>query len=827
MQPGSITDVNRTVPSELLDGRDSLRLVKIRLALTLLAVAILPFAAVAPIARAVLDDSRTGLEQRLAAESEHAAAEVRRELAGISESMEQLAAADVTAAAVGLAAGDPATEPAAAQLRALIERPSSVVAGVAIADASGTFHVRVGDGAASVAGPPATNEAEMHLVPGGGGASALEIAVAIPGAIDGPSTGWIATSISLQGLLSWASPNAAAAGRSVEIVDADGQVLAMLGPDTGINLPGTVIDMAANGSEMSAGVAPLGLSQLDAWQVVARAPLPVTSIPFPAVAALGGLLGLLVGFILWMARQILRPAAELEAQHTRLHDLYQTARDAALRDSLTGLGNHRAFQEEVSRLVDQARRYGTPFSLILLDIDEFKRVNDTRGHATGDELLAEVGSLIRATVRQADAGYRIGGDEFAILLPRTDCDGAEFTARRLLSRGLEERRGGRYRAPISFSAGVTACPQFGMTRLELTAQADAALYRGKRAGRTVVSSFDPEIDREHVDDGMRSELSTAVAAVIDAGKLSAVYQPIVQLSTGQILGYEGLVRVGPETGFPHTGALFDAAEVAGRVLDLDRTALDSVLRGAGSVPVNTMISLNVSPRSFEVPEFNATVFLAIIRRHGVAPNRVLLELTERDAIRDPDRLRAAILELQAAGVRIAADDVGAGNAGLRLLSQFRFDVVKIDLSLVQGGAIDDQTLPVIASLVQLARQWGALTIAEGVETEAQLQMIRQLDIDAGQGYLLGRPGPILATDRVDLDALGAVAEAGPGPSLASLGITIGTRAAAKRVRGADATAARLGSASATAVLEAPPAPPPVLTAAAIIARGAPNPFARG
>ena len=185
---------------------------------------------------------------------------------------------------------------------------------------------------------------------------------------------------------------------------------------------------------------------------------------------------------------------------------------------------------------------------------------------------------------------------------------------------------------------------------------------------------------------MRAELSAAVSAVIESGGLSPVYQPIVHLPTGRILGYEGLVRVSPDSGFPHTGALFDAAEVAGRVLELDRAALDAVLRGAHGLAEQTILSLNVSPRSFEAPEFNATVVLAILRRHGVSPDRVLLELTERDAIRDPDRLRTAIHQLQDAGVRVAADDVGAGNAGLRLLSQFRFDAVKIDLSLVQGGA---------------------------------------------------------------------------------------------------------------------------------------------
>ena len=297
---------------------------------------------------------------------------------------------------------------------------------------------------------------------------------------------------------------------------------------------------------------------------------------------------LLIVFTMWMARQILRPAAQLEASRSRLRELYETAREAALRDSLTGLGNHRSFQEAVARMVEGARRYGTEFSLVLIDIDEFKRINDTRGHAVGDQLLAEVGELISATIRRHDAAFRVGGDEFALLLPHTDAGGAIVLARRLLARGLEDRARGNYRAPISFSAGVTACPEFGTTRLELTAQADAALYRGKRTGRTVVTIYDPEKDHGHVDEGMRAELSSAISAVIEAGALTPVYQPIVELATGRVIGYEGLVRVPKESTFAHTGALFDAAEVAGRVHDLDRAALDVVLRGARDLAENVL-----------------------------------------------------------------------------------------------------------------------------------------------------------------------------------------------------------------------------------------------
>ena len=267
-----------------------------------------------------------------------------------------------------------------------------------------------------------------------------------------------------------------------------------------------------------------------------------------------------------------------------------------------------------------------------------------------------------------------------------------------------------------------------------------------------MSIYDPENDHGHVDEGMRAELSSAITAVIESGTLTPVYQPIVELATGEVIGYEGLVRVPKESTFAHAGALFDAAEVAGRVHDLDRAALDVVLRGAADLDQAVSLSVNVSPRTLEAPEFSSTAFLSILRRHGMSPDRVVLELTEREAIRDPERLRTVLMAIQDAGVRLAADDVGAGNAGLRLLSQFRFDVVKIDLSLVQRGT-NDQTQSILRSIVEVAERMGARTIAEGIETSGQLRTARRLGITGGQGYLLGRPGPERDLTWVDIEAL--------------------------------------------------------------------------
>jgi diguanylate cyclase (GGDEF)-like protein len=499
----------------------------------------------------------------------------------------------------------------------------------------------------------------------------------------------------------------------------------------------------------AAAVLPMALGFV-LLRVVALGPNGLEPVHLAALAAIGALL---VALTRWMTHQILRPADELAASRSRLHRAYEEVREFALVDGLTGLGNHRSFQEEFESLLDQARRYGHELSLVLLDIDEFKHVNDAQGHATGDELLAEVGRLLRQEIRRADRGFRIGGDEFAILLSHTGAAGAAQQARRILASGLAVRPAAGYARPISFSAGVASYPQHATTREQLQLYADSALYRGKRSGRTAITIVDPALDSEHVDEQKRAALSAAISAVIAERALRPVYQPLVHLESGRVLGYEGLVRPMPGSPFAGPGALFVAADVGGRIIDLDLACLATVIGGATAIPAPLGVALNVSPRTLEAPEFGAARLVNMLHDAGVAPDRVILEVTERDVIHDVARVVEVLERCRAAGIRIAADDVGAGNAGLRLLSQFRFDVVKIDLSLVQAGTGREAIRAVLPTLVDLGRRWGALVVAEGVETQAHLSMIMELGIEAGQGYLLGRPGDRVDLERIDVKAL--------------------------------------------------------------------------
>src|SRR4029079_1531997 len=173
-------------------------------------------------------------------------------------------------------------------------------------------------------------------------------------------------------------------------------------------------------------------------------------------------------------------------------------------------------------------------------------------------------------------------------------------------------------------------------------------------------------------------------------------------------------------------------------VELDLACLHAVVAGARQMPTEQMLTINISPRTIEAPHFSADALMALLGRYSIAPNRVVVELTEREKVEDLNRLQANLGALQRHGLRIAADDVGAGNAGLRLLSQVRFDIVKIDLSLVQEGAQRDSSRAVLRALLDLAGRQGAVAIAEGVETAEQLRMLRELQISTGQGYLLGR-----------------------------------------------------------------------------------------
>ena len=493
--------------------------------------------------------------------------------------------------------------------------------------------------------------------------------------------------------------------------------------------------------------------------------------PGAAVIGLPVVFVLTIALVAWMARAVIRPAEQLASSRRDLGTLYESARSRALEDSLTGLANHRAFQEEFESLLALGARHRMELALLLIDVDDFKTVNDSAGHAVGDDLLVEMGRILRSQLRASDRPFRIGGDEFAILLPHTDAC-------------VEPRAAGEFRRGFAFSGGVTSAPAFATSRDRLLGQADEALYQAKRDGRCLVRIFDPAASKATLDIHALSERSAAVADVLNGGGLRPVFQPVIDLRNGEVLAFEGLTRLPEGTPFRDPGVLFEAAEAAGRTYELDLACIASILNGARTIDRRVGLSLNLSPRTLETPEFAPEPFVARLSMAGWEPQRIIIELTERDAVQDIDRLRHVLDRLRATGLRIAADDVGAGNAGLRLLSQIHFDIVKLDLALVQDGARRGTSLDVVRSIADLAARWGAMVIAEGLETPAQLRLIRSLPIAAAQGYLLGRPAAVPDQRSIDLDALEAgvsgLPEATPMPGIGEFERLVALRQAARK-----------------------------------------------
>ena len=503
-----------------------------------------------------------------------------------------------------------------------------------------------------------------------------------------------------------------------------------------------LVSLAALGA-----VAALAFTSTDP-SVVAVAPI-IGAVLVATGVALGAVLAFLV-------RRMRRHVRALEDDRSGLQHAYDRARLDSLLDGLTGLGNHRAFQEALDDELAIAKRESSSLALLMIDVDDLKQTNDRDGHVAGDEVLRALSQIMRANLRRADRAFRIGGDEFALLLPGCDLDDAETIAHHLLAAALGGFHGSR--GAFSITIGSTAYPAFSAGRQEMILHADAALYAGKRHGRTTVERFDPQ--RHGIADDERSlaELTAAVERVADGGQLRAVYQPVYCLRTGKVVGFEGLVRLSPDAAFADPSSLFIAAEATRRTIELDIVCARAILAGASGLPPDAYIAINLSPRTFESDAFSALEIVALARRHNIPPNQLVVELTEREAIEDLSRLQAAVSTLRRHEVRVAIDDVGAGNAGLRLLSEVEFDIMKVDLSLVRAGAHHAPSEAVLRALLAVARQRQRTIVAEGIETADLLEAVLELRFDAGQGYLLGRPSATLESEPAQLFELMATAE---------------------------------------------------------------------
>jgi diguanylate cyclase (GGDEF)-like protein len=414
----------------------------------------------------------------------------------------------------------------------------------------------------------------------------------------------------------------------------------------------------------------------------------------------------------------------------------------ATRDGLTDLPNQRAFQDELPLAVDSAVRYEDHFALALLDVDDFKLINDRHGHPHGDAILRGVAKVLREA-RPGDRPYRIGGDEFALSLTHTDADDARAVARRL-SRSLQD-------AGIKASVGVSALRP-GQQADTLRAEADAALYEAKREGGDRATHFD-DIRVQVVV--ITSEKKEAVVRLIDEGRLDTLFQPIWNLHAQTLLGVEALTRPDPSYGLSGPAEAFDIAEHIGRVHQLDVLCVENALLLAPQLHRGVLLFLNLSPLTLDL-DAEAEAWLApAVERAGLTPQDVVVEVTERSGGRT-ERVIKRLSSLRAQGFKIAVDDVGTGNSGLEMLSKIDAEFVKLDRSIIVAAATEPPARAVLMAMATFAHQTGAFVIAEGIEDEDILEFLRDINeehelasdaiIQGGQGYGLGRPSHELSPE---------------------------------------------------------------------------------
>ena len=448
-----------------------------------------------------------------------------------------------------------------------------------------------------------------------------------------------------------------------------------------------------------------------------------------AVTALG--VGLMVGFALLLTRY--RRSA-IAAANASLSALEQ----AALTDGLTGLGNNRSFYEDFEREKARAKRHGQSLALALIDVDDFKSVNDKGGHAHGDAVLAQIGDALR-TMRAEDRGYRTGGDEFALILVETGPAAATLALRRLQHEVREFALG----ATVSIGYVNLGADQLDSEAYEF---ADTALYEAKRLGRNQTVCFEDVSATVSVFSPKKAEI---VRSMIADGLVSTAFQPIWDIQSTQPLGFEALARPAPELGFAGPQEAFDIAERIRQLPELDALCTLRTFEAAVNLPEGSVIFINYSPASLVHAGFDPNAFAAAIRAARLAPEQIVVELTER-RIDDPDAVAKRVAALRALGVRVALDDTGSGHAGLEVLSKVRFDFVKIDRALIADAMERAEARGVLAGIIAIARETGSYLIAEGIETAEMLEFVRKAHIPnfAGvrgiQGYLLGRPhqGPL-------------------------------------------------------------------------------------
>lgn len=437
-------------------------------------------------------------------------------------------------------------------------------------------------------------------------------------------------------------------------------------------------------------------------------------------------------------KDLRRINAALEAEVIERRQAEARAHGLATRDVLTGLLNRRSLTEALEHAIGRASRQQKNLAVLFLDMDRFKAVNDMLGHEAGDELLMEVARRITNSVRETDVVARLGGDEFVVLMEALPSYAdAAAVAHKIVQATSESYDLHGHCLKTSMSIGISLFPQDGCTAHDLMKHADLAMYHAKQRRRGSVEFFHQELNRRLHD---RLLLEHELAEALEKDEFELHYQPKVELATGRVAGVEALLRWRhPRLGLITGGEFLGAAADSGHLVAIGEWVLDAACRQArqwldsNGGMVRLPIAVNVA-----IPQIHAELPGTVkenLRRHGIPPACLQLEITESLLIRDIEKATAVLRDISEAGITIAIDDFGTGYSSLSVLKALPIDILKIDQSFVRDLGKTGTDTAIVAAIVNMARALALRIVAEGVETQEQLNILRALGCDEYQGYL--------------------------------------------------------------------------------------------
>ncbi|MFS2154662.1 putative bifunctional diguanylate cyclase/phosphodiesterase [Rhizobium sp. Rhizsp42] len=416
----------------------------------------------------------------------------------------------------------------------------------------------------------------------------------------------------------------------------------------------------------------------------------------------------------------------------------------AMHDVLTGLPNRAFFAEHIKRVSSLATA-DKPVALLYLDVDHFKHINDSKGHAAGDALLCQVAARLTGLADQGDLVARLGGDEFALVVGFREAGCIERFAEQLLASlsspfdldGVNEH--------VTCSIGIALAPDHAEDDDVLMRHADLALYAAKESGRSTYRFYEPsmrlEAERRHM-------LTVELREALQNNQFELYYQPIVQLENDGLGGFEALIRWNhPERGLVPPMEFIPVAEETGLIVAIGEWVLREACRTAARWPSNLKVAVNLSVSQFRHNSLLASVVSAL-DESGLRPERLEIEITESVFLADVGQSLPLLKALKELGIRIAIDDFGTGYSSFSYLRAFAFDKIKLDRSFIAGIDTDPGNLAIVRAVVGIGSGFNATTLAEGIETEAQLLRLRQEGFHEVQGYLLGKPMPLAEAERL-------------------------------------------------------------------------------